>query len=124
MTTIASDPELDALRAVIAADLPAYLADLEHLVNIDCGSYTPAGVDEVGALDRAASSRASARASTIGRIPRAATATRSSARSRAAPARRASCSSATWTRCSIPGPRPRARSASRMASPTARASPT
>ena len=49
MTMIASDPELDALRIVIAADLPAYLADLEHLVNIDCGSYTPAGVDEVGA---------------------------------------------------------------------------
>ncbi len=49
MTTIASDPELGALRAVIASDLPAYLADLEHLVNIDCGSYTPAGVNEVGA---------------------------------------------------------------------------
>ena len=49
MTTIASDPELDALRTVIAADLPAYLADLEHLVNIDCGSYTPAGVDQIGA---------------------------------------------------------------------------
>jgi glutamate carboxypeptidase len=49
VTMIASDPELDALRADIAADLPAYLADLEHLVNIDCGSYTPAGVDEVGA---------------------------------------------------------------------------
>ncbi len=48
MTTIASDPELDALRVVIAADLPAYLADLETLVNIDCGSYTPAGVDQVG----------------------------------------------------------------------------
>jgi glutamate carboxypeptidase len=46
---IPGDPELDAMRAVIAADLPAYLADLEHLVNIDCGSYTPAGVDEVGA---------------------------------------------------------------------------
>ena len=49
MSIIANDPELDALRAVIAADLPAYLADLEHLVNIDCGSYTPAGVDQVGA---------------------------------------------------------------------------
>jgi glutamate carboxypeptidase len=49
VTTISSDPELDALRADIAADLPAYLADLEQLVNIDCGSYTPAGVDEVGA---------------------------------------------------------------------------
>ena len=49
MTTIASDPELGGLRAVIASDLPAYLADLEYLVNIDCGSYTPAGVNEVGA---------------------------------------------------------------------------
>ena len=40
--------ELDALAAAIAADLPDYLADLERLVNIDCGSYTPAGVNEVG----------------------------------------------------------------------------
>lgn len=43
-----ADLELDSLRATIAVDLPAYLADLQHLVNIDCGSYTPAGVDEVG----------------------------------------------------------------------------
>jgi glutamate carboxypeptidase len=43
-----SAAELDALRAAIGADLPAYLADLERLVNIDCGSYTPSGVDEVG----------------------------------------------------------------------------
>jgi glutamate carboxypeptidase len=42
------DPELDGLRAAIAADLPDYLADLERLVNTDCGSYTPAGVNEVG----------------------------------------------------------------------------
>ena len=40
--------ELDALRSALAADLPAYLADLERLVNIDCGSYTPDGVDEIG----------------------------------------------------------------------------
>ena len=40
--------ELDALRASIAADLPAYLEHLERLVNIDCGSYTPAGVNAVG----------------------------------------------------------------------------
>ena len=40
--------ELDALAAAIAADLPDYLADLERIVNIDCGSYTPAGVNEVG----------------------------------------------------------------------------
>ena len=40
--------ELEALRAAVAADLPAYLTDLERLVNTDCGSYTPEGVDEVG----------------------------------------------------------------------------
>ena len=40
--------ELDGLRAVIAAELPAYLEDLGELVNIDCGSFTPEGVDEVG----------------------------------------------------------------------------
>jgi glutamate carboxypeptidase len=42
-----SAAELDALRAVVHADLPAYLDDLERLVNIDCGSYTPEGVNEV-----------------------------------------------------------------------------
>ncbi len=40
--------ELDALRASVTSHLPAYLRDLERLVNIDCGSYTPAGVDEIG----------------------------------------------------------------------------
>src|SRR5512134_445296 len=40
--------ELDALGGAIAADLAAYLADLERLVSIDCGSYTPDGVNEVG----------------------------------------------------------------------------
>ncbi len=43
-----SAAELDALRTAIGADLPAYLADLERLVNIDCGSYTPDGVNQVG----------------------------------------------------------------------------
>src|SRR6516165_8443566 len=46
--SIVSAPELWALNERIAADEPAYLADLESLVNIDCGSYTKAGVDEVG----------------------------------------------------------------------------
>jgi glutamate carboxypeptidase len=40
--------ELDALRGLIAADLPDYLDDLRQLVDIDCGSYTPSGVDQVG----------------------------------------------------------------------------
>jgi glutamate carboxypeptidase len=43
-----ADAELTALEAAIRADEPAYLADLARLVNIDCGSYTPDGVDEVG----------------------------------------------------------------------------
>jgi glutamate carboxypeptidase len=43
-----SDPELEALRSAAAADLPAFLGDLERLVGIDCGSYTPDGVNEVG----------------------------------------------------------------------------
>jgi glutamate carboxypeptidase len=42
------DDELTALEASVRADEAAYLADLERLVNIDCGSYTPAGVDLVG----------------------------------------------------------------------------
>ena len=43
-----SAPVLERLRAAIEADLPAFLTDLERLVNTDCGSYTPAGVNEVG----------------------------------------------------------------------------
>ncbi len=46
--TSSADRELAGLRAAIAADHPAYLRDLEHLVDIDCGSYTPEGVNEVG----------------------------------------------------------------------------
>ncbi len=41
--------ELDRLNAAsMTAELPAYLADLQRLVDIDCGIYTKAGVDEVG----------------------------------------------------------------------------
>jgi glutamate carboxypeptidase len=42
------DAELTRLEAAIRAEEPAVLADLERLVNIDCGSYTPEGVDQVG----------------------------------------------------------------------------
>ena len=45
--TEVSATELAALRAALEARLPAYLADLERLCSIDCGSYTPAGVNEV-----------------------------------------------------------------------------
>jgi glutamate carboxypeptidase len=43
-----ADLELQALRRAIANDEPDFLADLERLVDIDCGSYTPAGVNVVG----------------------------------------------------------------------------
>ena len=45
--------ELEALRAAVERARPAYLADLERLVNLDCGSYTKDGVDEVGRWVRA-----------------------------------------------------------------------
>ena len=48
VTGTPSAAELEGLRAAINDDLAAYLANLERLVNIDCGSYTPAGVNEVG----------------------------------------------------------------------------
>ncbi|HET7027197.1 MAG TPA: M20 family metallopeptidase [Candidatus Limnocylindrales bacterium] len=44
---LVSDDELHELRGAFEATVPAYLADLERLVSIDCGSYTPAGVNEV-----------------------------------------------------------------------------
>jgi glutamate carboxypeptidase len=40
-------PETAALRRIVDARLPRFLAELEQLVNIDCGSYTPAGVNRV-----------------------------------------------------------------------------
>jgi glutamate carboxypeptidase len=45
--SLVSDAELDRLRSTIEAGLPAFLADLERLVNVDCGSYTPAGVNRI-----------------------------------------------------------------------------
>jgi len=43
-----SADELSAIHAAVQASLPDYLEDLERLVNVDCGSYTPAGVDHIG----------------------------------------------------------------------------
>src|SRR5213593_479200 len=46
-------PSLSTLREAVARRFDRYLAELEQLVNIDCGSYTPDGVDQVA--DRVAS---------------------------------------------------------------------
>lgn len=40
-------PSLPDVRERITERLPAFVSDLERLVNIDCGSYTPAGVNQV-----------------------------------------------------------------------------
>ncbi len=42
-----ADTELTEIRAMVEAGLPAFLADLERLCSIDCGSYSPRGVNEV-----------------------------------------------------------------------------
>ncbi len=39
--------EIAALRSAVEAAEPAYLADLERLVNTDCGSYSKSGVDAI-----------------------------------------------------------------------------
>ena len=44
-----AEDELEVLGAAVEAAFPAYLADLERLCSIDCGSYTPEGVNEVAA---------------------------------------------------------------------------
>ena len=43
-----SPDELAELEEILEDELPAYLEDLATLVNVDCGSYTKAGVDQVG----------------------------------------------------------------------------
>src|SRR5437016_58668 len=40
--------EIERLRSTVGAALPRYVDDLATLVDIDCGSYTKAGVDRVG----------------------------------------------------------------------------
>jgi glutamate carboxypeptidase len=44
---LVSAAELDAIRARVAAAEPAFMADLGRLVNLDCGSYTRDGVNQV-----------------------------------------------------------------------------
>ena len=45
--TLVPPAELAAVRARVEAAEPAFLVDLERLVNLDCGSYTRDGVNEV-----------------------------------------------------------------------------
>jgi glutamate carboxypeptidase len=43
-------PELATLRRIVDARLPRFLDELETMVNIDCGSYTPDGVNRIADL--------------------------------------------------------------------------
>ena len=45
---LVSHEELSALRSAVERAEPAFLAELERLVNTDCGSYTKSGVDAIG----------------------------------------------------------------------------
>jgi len=45
--SLVTSDELHAIELTVEAGLPAFVADLERLCSIDCGSYTPAGVNEV-----------------------------------------------------------------------------
>jgi glutamate carboxypeptidase len=47
-STLLDPHEIAAIRASVEAAEPAFLRDLERLVNTDCGSYTKAGVDAIG----------------------------------------------------------------------------
>jgi len=48
MEPAVTDHELAAIRESLDRAYTAYLADLERLVNTDCGSYTKRGVDVIG----------------------------------------------------------------------------
>jgi glutamate carboxypeptidase len=50
LSILVTMPDLEALRRIIDARLPRFLAGLEAMVNIDCGSYTPAGVNRIADL--------------------------------------------------------------------------
>ncbi len=43
-----TDSELTSLRNLVQSLLPDFMTDLERLVNVDCGSYSKDGVDEIG----------------------------------------------------------------------------
>ena len=42
--------ELASLRRIVDARIPHFLSELETMVNIDCGSYTPGGVNRIADL--------------------------------------------------------------------------
>jgi glutamate carboxypeptidase len=47
LSILVAMPDPTALRGTVDARLPRFLAELQQLVDIDCGSYTPDGVNRV-----------------------------------------------------------------------------
>ena len=47
MPDSADSLDVVALRTIVEGRLPAFLTELEALVNVDCGSYTPDGVNRI-----------------------------------------------------------------------------
>jgi len=123
VTARPSDADLARLRATLDAELPAFLADLERLVNIDCGSFTAEGVDEVGRWTGAFMERLGAtvehRPDPKGKLGQTVVGTFDGVAGRPRV-----LLIGTWTRCSTTGPRRSAPSASTETSPRARVSPT
>lgn len=62
-------PSINALLDVIADRRPRYLAELERLVNVDCGSYTPHGVNEVASFCADALAELGAEVARIPHVP-------------------------------------------------------
>jgi len=63
--TLVTPSELARLRDQLDRDHAAYLADLERLVNVDCGSYTKDGVDDIARWTAARLTRLGARVTPI-----------------------------------------------------------
>ena len=99
------------LERAVAARYPRFLDELATLVNIDCGSYTPAGVNRVADF---VATQLTEMGATVERIPHQPAAGEQQLGDlvigRLTGEGRGSCSSATWTPSSTPAPPPPARS--------------
>lgn len=62
-------PDSAAVRPIVESRLPRFLAELEDLVNVDAGSYTPEGVDRVADHVEATLVGLGARVERIGHVP-------------------------------------------------------
>ena len=50
VATYTSAVDVPSLRSIVAASSEAFVEDLRTMVNVDCGSYTPSGVNRIADL--------------------------------------------------------------------------